>query len=114
MKTESSFLLKGVGIAVLGVFLESLLRLSYEHSALKGWLHDLSIWVLLTVRWPGLILDELFQLQMTDFTHPHCLGEDFWWLLLGYIVINGIGWSMLLSLMSKIGAAFSTSNVPSN
>jgi hypothetical protein len=89
-------LIAGAMLALLGVFLESLLRLAYDHNALSQEWQSVSVSVLLVLQWPGLLVEKLGITGATYFTHSHSLGEDFWYSLVNYFIVNSAGWSILL------------------
>lgn len=94
----------GVLVALTGLFLESLLRLAYEHNALSEYSMDFAASFLMTLGWPGLVLDHVGFSGATDFTHSHVQGSAFWESVASYIVVNSLGWWVSLYLL-WIGAA---------
>ncbi len=88
-------LFSGLTVAILGVFLESLLRLAFEHNALDEPFYSCSVWLLIGLQWPGLVLDRVGLIGATDFTHSHIMGNDFWLAVIDYVAINAGGWAIV-------------------
>ncbi len=110
-KRFASLFLVGIAVSLVGVFLESFLRLAYEHNALGQFPMDLATSLLLTLGWPGLFVDWLGFSGATDFTHSHIKGSAFWLSVVSYVAINSLGWWASLCLLG-VGAGLIRKKLP--
>lgn len=101
-------LVLGMAIAFSSALAIPLFKLAYEQNALSQEFYLICDRLQLFLEWPALLLYAVFGYTGYIFFHPHAAGTAFWHSFVGYIMINGIGWSLAmflaLSVAAKIGA----------